>query len=203
MSKLRRIVLVRHGETTGNSSERFHGAGDVPLSDAGREQMRAVAKQLVSESFDLVVASPLRRSWEGAWIASGGAPVRLDSAFREIDFGRWEGLTKQEIAERDPQLHAEWEQQGLSFDFPGGETRAAFRERTLEGLDRLKQCGASHVLLVAHKGTVRTIAETLTGGATHADGEPALGSVFGVSCGADGTWRVGRRGSNPEGLEAA
>ena len=41
MSNLRRIVLVRHGETVGNSSLRFHGSSDVALSDEGREQMRA------------------------------------------------------------------------------------------------------------------------------------------------------------------
>ncbi len=65
MSKLRRIVLVRHGETVGNSSVRFHGSGDVALSDEGRRQMRETAFRLRSEIFDLVMASPLQRSWAG------------------------------------------------------------------------------------------------------------------------------------------
>ena len=202
MSKLQRIVLVRHGETIGESSVRFHGASDVALSDAGRQQMRDLARTLGRECFDLVVASPLRRAWEGAWLMSGGAPVRLEPDFREIDFGRWEGLTKQEIAERDPELHQQWESQGLSFDFPGGEARAAFRERTLAALERLKQSGATSALVVAHKGTVRTVAEALLG-APASSGDPELGSALGLSRGSDGTWREGRRGSNPEGLEAA
>ena len=202
MSKLRRIVLVRHGETTGESSIRFHGATDVPLSDTGRGQMRDVAKRLVQESFDLVVASSLRRSWEAAWLVSGGAPVRLEPRFREIDFGRWEGLTKDEIAAADPQLHEEWQSKGAAFDFPGGEARAAFTARTLEGLENLKQCGATSALVVAHKGTVRSIAEALLGSALE-EGQPDLGGHIGLSCAADGSWHAGRRGSNPTGLEAA
>jgi len=202
MSKLQRIVLVRHGETDGESSIRYHGASDVPLSEAGRAQMRELARSLRRESFDLVVASPLRRSWQAAWIAGAGAPVRLEPDFREIDFGRWEGLTKQEIAERDPELHQQWEAEGLAFDFPGGEAREAFRARTLAALERLKRSGATRVLVVAHKGTVRTIAEALLGGSP-GNGDPELGAMLGLSCGPDGVWREGRRGSNPEGLEAA
>ncbi len=202
MSKLTRIVLVRHGETTGESSVRYHGASDIALSDEGRAQMRAAAKQMLRECFDLVVASPMRRSWEAAAIVSGGSPVRLEADFREIDFGRWEGLTKEEIHARDPELAAQWGEQGLAFDFPGGETREAFKQRTLAGLERLQASGASRALVVAHKGTVRTIVETLTGETFGAD-EPPLGAVIGISRGADGTWRVGRRSSDPAGLEAA
>ena len=65
MSKLRRIVLVRHGETDGNSSVRFHGSTDVGLSDEGRAQMREARKRMTREFFDLVVASTLRRAWQG------------------------------------------------------------------------------------------------------------------------------------------
>lgn len=202
MSKLRRIILVRHGETTGESSIRYHGATDVPLSETGRAQMREVAKSLVQESCDLVVASSLRRSWEAAWIVSGGAPVRLEPRFREIDFGRWEGLTKEEIQAADPQLYEAWQASAATYDFPGGETRAGFRERTLEGLENLKSCGATCALVVAHKGTVRTIAEALLG-LPLAAGEPGLGGFIGISCAADGSWHLGRRGSNPAGLAAA
>ncbi len=202
MSKLRRIVIVRHGETTGESSIRYHGATDVPLSDTGRAQMRGVAKRLVQECFDLVVASSLRRSWEAAWIVSGGAPVRLEPRFCEIDFGRWEGLTKEEIAAADPRLYEEWQARAAEFDFPGGETRAGFRARTLEGLENLKRSGATSALVVAHKGTVRTIVEALAGSGLP-DGEPQLGTFIGLSCAADGNWHLGRRGSNPAGLEAA
>lgn len=202
MSKLRRIVLMRHGETTGESSIRFHGSTDVPLSDLGRAQMREAAKVLSHECFDLVVGSPLRRSWEAAWIVGGGTSVRLEHDFREIDFGRWEGLTKEEIEASDPLLFREWQEQKSAFDFPGGERRSDFRARIEAGLGRLQQSGASGVLVVAHKGTVRSIAEILSGTALE-DGLPELGMTVRLSRGANGSWLLGRRGSDPEGLEAA
>jgi broad specificity phosphatase PhoE len=202
MPQLRRIVLIRHGETVGNSSVRFHGSSDVALSDVGREQMRQAARALRQEVFDLVVASPLRRSWEGAWIVAGGAPVRLEHDFREIHFGRWEGMTAEEIEASDPVLYKDWREKREAFEFPGGEPRGEFRERTVRGLQHLEESGAASALLVAHKGTIRTVAEKLLGAAL-VDGEPPLGGAVALSRGSDGAWFQGRRGSNPEGLEAA
>lgn len=199
MSALYRIVLVRHGETDGESSVRFHGSGDVPLSDSGRAQMREASRALAREVFDLVVASPLARAWQSARILSGGAPVRLEGDFREIDFGRWEGLTKEEIELADPVLYREWQARVAGFEFPGGEARADFRARVLRGLESLEQSGARSALVVAHKGVVRTVVEKL-GGAPLEDGQPPLAGAVGLSRGSDGIWRLGRRSSDPPGL---
>lgn len=202
MSRLRRIVMIRHGETVGESSVRFHGSTDVELSEQGRSQMRQAARQLSREVFDLVVASPLRRSWEAAWIVAGGAPVRLESDFREIDFGRWEGMTRQEIEAADPVLYAEWQARAAGFAFPGGEPREQFRARVLRGLERLEGSGAAGVLLVVHKGPIRTIGEQLLGEPIGPE-QVGLGQCLGLSRGADGVWFRGRRSSDPAGLADA
>jgi broad specificity phosphatase PhoE len=193
---LRRLVMLRHGETVGNSSERFHGAADVPLSDAGRGQLRAAARGLRQEFFDLVVASPLRRSWEGAVLVAGGAPVLIEDGLREIDFGRWEGLTAAEIEQRDPVLFREWRARKPGFEYPGGEIRAEFRGRVLRAFDRIQASGAESALLVVHKGVIRTLAEQLTG-APLADGEPELARSVDLSRDPGGRWFLGRRGSEP------
>ena len=121
MTRLRRIVLLRHGNTVGNSRERFHGSGDVALSEEGREQVRAAGRRLATEVFDLVAASPLRRAWQSAALLCGGAPVLLVPEFREIDFGRWEGLTAEEIEARDPVLYRAWREKAP----PTSSSRAA------------------------------------------------------------------------------
>jgi broad specificity phosphatase PhoE len=199
MSSLRRIVMVRHGETEGQSSVRFHGSTDVRLNDEGRTQLRKTALKMRTEVFDLVAASPLRRSWEGAVIVSGGAPVRLYPEFREVHFGHWEGMTAEEIEESNPALYRDWQSGAANFEYPGGELREAFRSRVARGLDALLASGATCVLLVSHKGVIRTIGERLLD--TPLPEGLELGCVASVSRGADGRWYEGRRGSNPAGLE--
>ena len=200
MSSLRRIVMVRHGETEGQSSVRFHGSSDVRLNDEGRDQLRETARKMKTEVFDLVVASPLRRSWEGAVIVSGGAPVRLYPEFREVHFGQWEGMTAAEIEASNPALYRDWQTGAAGFEYPGGELREAFRSRVARGLEALLAGVATSVLLVSHKGVIRTIGERLLD-APLSEG-PELGGVVSVSRGADGRWYEGRRGSNPPGLDA-
>lgn len=200
MSGLRRIVMIRHGETVGNSRERLHGSADLALSASGLEQMRRAAASLRTEVFDLVVASTLRRSWEGAQIVSGGAPIRLETDFREIHFGRWEGLSKSEIEASDPIAYRDWQAKKAGFEFPGGELRADFRARVARGLERLQASGADAALAVVHRGVIRALAEQLLGSPLD-DATPSLGEVVALSRTPGGVWYRGRHGSNPEGLQ--
>jgi probable phosphoglycerate mutase len=200
MSQLRRIVLARHGETDGNSSVRFHGSGDVPLSQDGKAQMRALAGKIQNEVLDVVVASPLRRSWRGAWLASRGQAVRLEPDFREIHFGRWEGKTADEIQASDPVLYEDWQAGREGFEFPGGEPRGEFRARIKRGLDRLLASDSRGALLVVHKGVIRVLLEELTG-ETIERGRPELGEIIGITRSSGGAWSIGRRSSDPPGLE--
>jgi len=162
--------------------------------------MRRAAASLRTEVFDLVVASTLRRSWEAAQIVSGGAPIRLENDFREIHFGRWEGLTKSEIEASDPIAYRNWQAKQPGFEFPGGEPRAQFRARVARGLERLQASGADAVLAVVHRGVIRALGEQLLGSPL-ADATPSLGEVVAFSRIPGGAWYRGRHGSNPEGLE--
>jgi len=198
---LKRVILVRHGETAGQSSIRYYGVTDVPLSDEGRAQVRAARDRIRGETYGAVWASTLCRSWESAKIVAPGHAVHLESDFREIDFGDWEGLTAEEIAVVDPQGYARWQEEGLEFTFPGGETRAAFRERVARGFERVRATGIESILVAVHKGVVRTILE-LASGYTLAPGEPELGGVVQASRGADGRWYTGRIGSDATVSEA-
>lgn len=199
---MRRIVLVRHGETVGESKIRFHGSMDVELSEEGRAQMRAARAKLDGERFDLVVASPLKRAWCSAWALGGGAPVQLESDFREIHFGRWEGLTREEIKATDPILFEDWEKRAAGFEYPNGEKRAAFDARIAAALQRLIERPENSALVVVHKGVIRTIVEKLTGSTLDAD-KPGLGGIVEITRDAGGKWFLGKNSSNPKLLDEA
>ena len=198
---MRRIVMIRHGETVGESSIRFYGSTDVELSKTGEDQMRAARAVLDGERFDFYVASPKQRSWKSAQIVSNSAPVRLESDFREIHFGRWEGLTREEIQAEDPVLAEDWISGAAIFEYPHGEPRAEFRARVEAGLERLLASSGNSALLVLHKGVIRIIHEKLTGSVLE-EGQPDLGCVVELTQKLDGSWAAGRSSSNPAGLDA-
>jgi broad specificity phosphatase PhoE len=195
MDRLGRLILVRHGETVGQSSIRYYGATDIPLSAIGRAQARASRCRIPGETFEAVWASSLARSWQAAQIIAPGHLVRLEADFREIDFGRWEGLTREEIERLDPALHADWQVRKPGFEFPEGEMRSDFCRRIEAGLLRLRASGVRSALVVAHKGVVRTLLE-LVSRHTLAPELPELGGVIHVYRDPGGVWLTGRRGSD-------
>jgi broad specificity phosphatase PhoE len=183
------LVLVRHGETVGESSIRYYGITDVVLSSKGRAQATAAKRALVGESFECLVASPLCRAWQTATVLYPRQAIELEEDFREVDFGAWEGLTGEEIAARDGALHAEWQRGRPDFVYPGGETREDFRVRVERGLERLLARKAKSALVVAHKGVIRILVAVLSGEQLPS-AEPALGAVLRLSPVPGGSWRL-------------
>jgi probable phosphoglycerate mutase len=173
ISRGSRLTLVRHGETVGESSIRYHGRTDVALSDFGRAQMRCARRGLEarrqSKNFAHVFSSPLVRASEGAHIIAGdsAALVTIDE-FAEVHFGLFEGLTADEIRERYPDEFARWNADRLAPDYtyPQGESRAAFTERVERGLERMLTVWTPRddgdALLIAHRGVIRAIVRKLT-----------------------------------------
>src|SRR6266436_6083215 len=108
-------------ETAGQSSIRYFGKTDVPLDDVGRRQMERVRVALAGEVFEAVYTSTLQRTVVAAQIIAPGVPAQALAGFDEIDFGRWEGLTREEIEARDPELCREWRSRGGDFAYPEGD----------------------------------------------------------------------------------
>lgn len=197
LSRMAELVLVRHGETVGQSSIRLYGATDVELAPEGEAQLAAAGRSLAGHRFDRVLTSPLRRARRSAEVLLAHVPhpaIPLEpvEAFREVDFGRWEGLTWAEVAARDPEEHRRFAALGLAFTYPGGESRQAFFARVRAGVSAIEQACASdreHVLVVAHKGVIKAIAATLLEAEIVDDVELPLGSVHRFTR-ADGRWRA-------------
>lgn len=96
-----RLLLIRHGESTGNASGIIQGHGSSPLSERGRAQAAAVAARMASVDVDAVVASDMERAVETA--EAYGKPFEQDPGWREIDLGAWDGVPIEEIADRFPE----------------------------------------------------------------------------------------------------
>lgn len=170
----RTLVLVRHGETAWNREGRFQGHHDIPLSELGRTQARALRTRLeipthahlFDDAHTAVVTSDLRRAHETAEIAFGGAgrTLHVRPALREFCYGVFEGLTRREIDERFPGTMAAWLQGDPAFAIDGGESRAAVHARTYAAVNAfLAEVPQRHVIVVCHGGVMRQLLATCLG----------------------------------------
>lgn len=148
-----RITLVRHGESLANRTLKWQGQGDSPLSGLGQSQARAFARRFRSREFSLIVASDLERA--SATARALGRPFERDASFREFDIGAWEGLTREQVAERFAGDLARLEA-GEDVALGGGESYASFCARVDGALARLRArlAPGDHALVVCHGGVI-------------------------------------------------
>jgi alpha-ribazole phosphatase len=165
-----RLYLIRHGEVNGSASGRLFGRTDVPLSERGKEQSRQLAEVLSTAQLSAVYSSDLQRARVTAEIIAKrkNLTVQENSAWREIDMGEWEGRTVAALHQEAPELVAQVFKDPASFEYPGGESFAAFVARVQTALDELlltQQRG--DLALVAHGGVCRAIIGSVLGVPMH------------------------------------
>lgn len=154
-----RLLLWRHGRTSWNDQGRFQGQADPPLDETGLRQAAAVGPVIRALGPELVISSDLVRCQQTA--ASIGLSVRTDARLREIDLGRWSGLSGAEAAARYPEEDAAW-RRGEDVRRGGGETYVEVAERAYAVLDEVLTDGRSAdstglVVFVLHGGTARAL----------------------------------------------
>lgn len=160
------LVLVRHGETTWHTENRYAGGSDVPLTDHGVDQANRLASWAAWAGLGGVWASDLSRARQTAQPSAEacGLPLRIDARLREVDFGQGEGLTRQQMEESMPEAIAAFQRDPVQHHLPGGEDPAKAAERGVECLDDI---AAAHpndrVLVVAHGTLIRLVVCSLFG----------------------------------------
>lgn len=155
-----RLFLVRHGNTEANSAERFWGQTDVGLSAIGKQQAKKMRHRLASEEIESVYSSQLRRASLTARIIASSHQLEVITCdeLLEVNFGKVEGLTFNEIGQRYPELVKKWPMRDLSFKFPDGESIGEVNSRVMKFRDRLaKHAPEETVLVVAHAGVLRLL----------------------------------------------
>jgi probable phosphoglycerate mutase len=164
----RHLFLARHGETEWNRVGRWQGKTDIPLSDAGRVQARALGAALAGRGIGDVHASDLQRATETAQIVAailGIAALNVDARLRERGFGCFEGFTREECAERHPEAWARYLADRRSTP-PGGEPQLDVAARVVAALTdiaRAPRANGDATLIVSHGGTIRTFIHEVTG----------------------------------------
>jgi probable phosphoglycerate mutase len=152
---VRRLVLVRHGQTEWSATGRHTGRTDIPLLPEGEAQARLLGQLLAGLGVvpTRSLSSPLARARNTAELAGLGDHLELSDALLEMDYGEDEGLAISEIRARRPG----WD---LFRDgCPGGETVEAVARRVAPLIDELSpEAGDGDVVVVAHGHVLRVLA---------------------------------------------
>jgi len=153
---IRRIHLVRHGESTWNAVRRVQGNhDDVHLSELGRAQAVHLGLRLRSMEFASVFCSNMERARETVLIAFGDDhPIEFIDDLREISFGEWEGLLVSEVQERYPGELELWFESPSKVTIAGAEPFGEFHERAIRTVDGIIDDTEGDILIVSHGGII-------------------------------------------------
>jgi broad specificity phosphatase PhoE len=158
------LLLTRHGSTPRSEPEQHLGQRiDLELSEAGRAAAEALGRRLEGVELARIISSPLRRARETAELVVPGAAVEVDDRLMEMDYGRWEGLTYEQILARDGDARRIWETDPASLACPDGESGSDVARRIRSWLEELIEwVGADEVedrrvLAIAHSTTNRVL----------------------------------------------
>jgi probable phosphoglycerate mutase len=155
-----RLALLRHGPTDWNAAGRIQGHTDIPLSDAGLARMAALRLPLFVTR---VYASPMLRTRQTAEALGLAEPI-YDARLMEQNWGRWEGLTRDEILARhgaDAFIKA-GSKEGEAFRPGGGESTGELHARVASFLKDAGK-GEDDAVAVAHLGVLRAAYTLATG----------------------------------------
>ncbi len=157
------FTLVRHGESVGNAQALRQGQGDLPLTERGRAQIRALAQRwrALGRTFDHVITSPLRRAAESAAILAQHLHLpepEPDPLLMERDIGRWTLRPHAEVRREMPAFLALYEPLGET-----GESIWDLYVRAGQALRGLMRRPPGRYLVVSHGGLLNMMLYNILG----------------------------------------
>jgi probable phosphoglycerate mutase len=144
------VYLARHGETAWSLSGQHTGRTDLPLTEGGESNARALGARLRGLAFAKVFTSPLQRASKTCELAGFGSVAELDPDLMEWDYGHYEGRRTVEILAERP----DW--QLFRDGCPGGETPAEIGARADRVVSRVRAV-AGDVLLFSSAHFLRVL----------------------------------------------
>jgi broad specificity phosphatase PhoE len=154
------VFLVRHGQTRSNTTGFYMGWSDEDLDDAGYAQVRSLSARLANQPIAAVYTSPLRRTCTTAAILA--EPHKLDlevlEDLIEIRLGDWQGLYRDEIRQRWPDLWQQVITDPSDAALPNGESFQQVTERAARAFETITSAHQNQqVAIVTHEVVVKVL----------------------------------------------
>ncbi len=154
------FYIFRHGETDYNKEMRWQGCGvDLPLNATGIAQAVTLSERLKPLKLEVIYSSPLKRALETAQIAASQLKlkVKLLPDLREGCLGVCEGMKKQDVADKYPDLWHKWydDKIDLSVRWPGGESKLEMQQRMFRAFEQMLSAKEDVIGVASHSGSMR------------------------------------------------
>jgi broad specificity phosphatase PhoE len=160
---MKKIYLVRHGETESNRKGIFRGRLNIPLSQRGKAQADDLKRYFEKIPVDIVYTSPLQRAVETAETAFPALKPIKEPLIDNLDLGEWSGKDKKMVMERFPQQWEDWVKRPESITFPGGECLDDVLKRSHLFLQKVISHEAETIAAVSHRSVVKVILAAVIG----------------------------------------
>jgi len=159
------LILVRHGETEWNVAEVFRGQIDLDLNETGIKQSEMLAAYLSTLAIEAIYSSPLQRAQKTAEIIASPhkLKVNVEPDLVDFNFGKWQGLSHQEVKERYGELYAKWINHPEQVRMPSGETLEDVRIRIIRFRNKVVENHGGTVVIVGHRVVNKVIICALLG----------------------------------------
>ena len=145
------VYLARHGETAWSLSGQHTGRTDLPLTEQGERQARALGERLRGANFAKVLASPSQRARRTAELAGFSSAAEIDPDLAEWDYGQYEGRRTADILAERPGWFL------FRDGAPGGETPDQVGARADRVIQRIRAIGGN-VLIFSSAHILRVFA---------------------------------------------
>lgn len=152
------ISLIRHGKVAGPAA--LYGRTNIPLSEDGQDDLHNTLTFIHAQNaITHLIASPLLRCATVAqnFSESYALPLSIQPDFREMDFGRWDGIAFDKLGDDWQALEKFWESPATA-QAPDGETLEAFAQRVGKAWQQVQETSqAEHLAIICHGGVIRII----------------------------------------------
>jgi len=157
---MKRLFLIRHGESIQNQQDLLSGVSDVPLSQTGKEQCSRLRAFFSRFPVEAVFASPLSRAIESARIVFPQHEIVIAEGLIEFDYGDYEGMPRT----HEDEVMRRWHSAPADAVFPGGKS---VKEHALQVYNEIlsiaQKTPAHNIACFSHRTTIRLIVAQVLG----------------------------------------
>ncbi|AKL95400.1 fructose-2,6-bisphosphatase [Clostridium aceticum] len=157
---MKKLYIVRHGETNWNLLGKTQGIQDSELTKKGLIQAHLLADRLLKENIEIIYTSYLNRAKSTAMIIKSQlkVPCYYEEGLNEMNFGKWEGLTHEEILQSYPKEFKKWRNFPQEASIPEGEDLKFAQKRIVKFVEKLLiTTEKNRILLISHSTIIKLL----------------------------------------------